>query len=831
MILLCLSAFAQNTDITLPSIKELAPIDYPMEAVKDGIEATVGLILEIDAEGSVVSCAQRDGNEGVFEASACRTMRKSTFNPALNSENTPIPIAIEYRLQFKLSEIAPLSIVGTLRNSGTKTLIKNQRIKGLGPVGQQIETVTNDDAQFQFRGLEDGVWTLAVPTRAYNNSTIEIQVVDSQVNDVEWYVVKDKAQAAKADYTIIIEERKDSSSITERALSRDEILYFPGSAGDVVKAVQNLPGIARAPLGTGQLIIRGTSPEDSSYYIDGVHIPDVFHFGGLTTVINPDAIEEVAYLPGNYSVRYGRQLGGLLDLRTNTVMPERNRSYVSVDVFQSTAFTEQKINDKWAVSFSGRRSYADVILSPILSSGDTTVRAPRYYDAQTRLLYKPDEGEILDVLYFMSDDEFRFLGKDADGAEQTAISFGKQFHKVRLKWLRNKGSFKRETIIIGGPERQDFEFQVDGIGFERTLGFNYREEAYQELSESRDVALRVGMDLNLGIDEFLYDFPDFPGEPEGAKSFFIAPSFYLEQMVKVSRATIIPGLRVGSYTVNNSIFVPAVDPRLSGRFDVSEFGTMKFGLGTFSQYPTPRQLIPDSDGNSDLLPARSFQYSIGWDQQVSGSFRAESTAFYNELDDLVVGREDRFRFFTGPPPIGPFDTDPYANEGTGNVYGLETLLRYDGTNTLALLSLTLSRSFRTSRNGEEQLFTYDQPIVLNALATRQLPKNWRLGARYRYGSGNPYTPVVNRVYDLNSRSFIPVYGDRDSARLAPFKSLDIRIDKDYVYDKWTLTAYLDIQNAAYSKNVELMAWTYDYGKEEPIQSNPPLPAFGFKGEW
>ena len=85
---------------------------------------------------------------------------------------------------------------------------------------------------------------------------------------------------------------------------------------------------------------------------------------------------------------------------------------------------------------------------------------------------------------------------------------------------------------------------------------------------------------------------------------------------------------------------------------------------------------------------------------------------------------------------------------------------------------------------------------------KTVAEEWRLGARYRYGSGNPYTPVVNRIYDLSSREFVPVYGERDSARLPLLKSLDIKIDKDYVYDKWTLTAYLDIQNATYSRNVE-----------------------------
>jgi hypothetical protein len=106
-----------------------------------------------------------------------------------------------------------------------------------------------------------------------------------------------------------------------------------------------------------------------------------------------------------------------------------------------------------------------------------------------------------------------------------------------------------------------------------------------------------------------------------------------------------------------------------------------------------------------------------------------------------------------------------------------------------------------------------------------------VGARVRYGSGNPYTPVVNRVQDQLTRAFQPVYGPRDSARLPSFYSVDLRVDKDYVFKNWTLTTYLDLQNATYAKNVEVISWTYDFAEEAPILSNPPLPAFGLRGEW
>ena len=112
-----------------------------------------------------------------------------------------------------------------------------------------------------------------------------------------------------------------------------------------------------------------------------------------------------------------------------------------------------------------------------------------------------------------------------------------------------------------------------------------------------------------------------------------------------------------------------------------------------------------------------------------------------------------------------------------------------------------------------------------------MTNNRRIGARVRYGAGNPYTPVVGSIFNLDTRTFSPINGERDSGRLDPFFSLDIRFDKTYVFDLWKLTAYIDIQNATNNPNVEVMSYNFDYSKETPITGLPIFPAFGFQGEW
>ena len=358
-----------------------------------------------------------------------------------------------------------------------------------------------------------------------------------------------------------------------------------------------------------------------------------------------------------------------------------------------------------------------------------------------------------------------------------------------------------------------------------------RLRVFRQMTSDENIGWRIGLDIYSGFFDFSYDFPTFPGDQEGGTYFFLSPAGYLENTIRLGRLDIISGIRAEGYTLSNTICFPAYDPRLSSRLSIGDFGFVKASAGIFSQFPTPRQGNPDSDGNPDLNSQKSYQFSVGYEQSLSSALKIELTGFYNLLDDIVVGREDRFRFYTGPPPIGPFDTKPYANAGGGQIYGIESQIRYNGPNTIGLLSGTFSRSERTTRDGDVRLFAYDQPFVINALLSQQLAKNRRFGFRIRYSAGNPYTPVVNRVYDLNTRSFFPVYGERDSGRINPFFALDIRYDKDYTFDKWKLTTYIDIQNATYAKNIELMAWDYDYTNEQPIEGQPPFPIFGIKGEW
>lgn len=637
---------------------------------------------------------------------------------------------------------------------------------------------------------------------------------------------------------LVITGERLKPEVTERVIPMDQVRVLPGSGGDVVRAVQNLPGVARAPLGVGQILIRGTAPEDSAANLDGMPLPIVFHFAGLNTVINGDSLSEVAFLPGNYSVRYGRTLAGLIDLRTTPSLPEKDRGYLSVDLFQATGYLEKRLSPRTSLSLSGRRSYIDSVLSPVLSKvTGNTFQAPRYYDVNARLLHRTDSGEIFDAFLVGSSDAFRVLGENAEtGEEETTIGLQTRFIKLRLLHRRvDDRGVRHESAIILGPEEQKFQIAPDGTAFERPFDIGIRHELFKAPpGGSRDgltgVGFRGGLDVQLSQYRFEYDVPAF-GLSEQGDIGILAPAAYVEPTFRLRRWDLIPGLRADLYTTDQGYTGQALDPRMSVLFHPWTQSRLKIAAGRHSQFPEPREVTPSSQGDLGLTPEWSLQTGIGWEQGVGEHLTVEVSRYYTWLNDLVSGREDAFRFFSGPPPQGPLDTGAYANGGTGRVAGIETLVAWQDDLTFAMLAATLSHSVRQKRpDGEEVLFEYDQPLVINALASRELPKGWRLGARYRYGSGNPYYPLSNRWYDADSGDWQPVYSEEQD-RTSAFWQLDVRVDKTWVRRKSEISTYLDLQNATNRQNQEVVGYSDDYYSEEPIMGLPLVPAFGVRVEW
>jgi hypothetical protein len=180
----------------------------------------------------------------------------------------------------------------------------------------------------------------------------------------------------------------------------------------------------------------------------------------------------------------------------------------------------------------------------------------------------------------------------------------------------------------------------------------------------------------------------------------------------------------------------------------------------------------------------------------------------------------------------PGGRPPYlVNEGTDRIWGAELSARFQPSErTFGYVAYTLSRSERRSGDESWRLFDRDQTHVLSAVASQRLGAGWELGARFRYVTGSPTTPVVAAVYDARVGQYRPVYGPLNSERQAAFHQLDVRVEKQWKVSDLDLAVYLEVLNAYNARNPEGTRYSYDYSQQETVSGLPVLPNLGVRGE-
>jgi hypothetical protein len=144
----------------------------------------------------------------------------------------------------------------------------------------------------------------------------------------------------------------------------------------------------------------------------------------------------------------------------------------------------------------------------------------------------------------------------------------------------------------------------------------------------------------------------------------------------------------------------------------------------------------------------------------------------------------------------------------------------------------LSRSERRTDDAHPlTLFEFDQTHIFNAIASYALGRGWTIGARWRYVTGVPYTPITGAIVDLDAGAYSPITSRAlNSARVGPYHALDVRVDKTWTFAAWRLTAYADVRNVYDRQNPEAITYDYRFRSSSSVSGLPIVPIVGVRGE-
>lgn len=163
---------------------------------------------------------------------------------------------------------------------------------------------------------------------------------------------------------------------------------------------------------------------------------------------------------------------------------------------------------------------------------------------------------------------------------------------------------------------------------------------------------------------------------------------------------------------------------------------------------------------------------------------------------------------------------------------MELLLRHRPTERFfGWVAYTLLRSERRDTpESEWRLFDSDQTHILTAVGSYQLGSGWEVGARFRFVTGSPTTPVIGSSYNADTFQYSPLYGERNSIRVADFHQLDLRVNKTWRQRWGSIGVFLEVLNVYNHANQEGVIYNYNYTQSQPLSGLPIFPNLGIRGE-
>ncbi len=845
-----------------PRLLQAVAPEYPPAALAAAKTAKVKVRISIDATGIVTKVDVLEPVGDGFDEAAVAAAMQYVFEPA-EFDGKPGPIAVETAINFVIEAQPepepkpqpkvtpkqgppnhggnmdlPVTFEGVVVERGTRKKLAGVIVSIAG-----MDAVTGEDGSFHFHGVVPGEYEVLAVDPKYDRLARKITLAKREALEVRLWM---KPKGGNP-YETVIEGEREVFEVTKRTIQRQQMTNIPGTFGDPIRVIQTLPGVNRAPFGLGLLLVRGSNPDDTGIFVDGHEVPGLFHFLGGPSIFNAEMLESLDLYPGGFPGRFGRHHGGAVALELRPTKSDGVHGSAKVDFFDSGGYIRTPITKDLSFAAAGRRSYIDAFLGFVLPDpgpGAQRIVTPVYYDYAGRLDYNLHENGRLSFFTIGSSDTLHVLDQDADSNVSTDLNTAVKFFRLIGTYARPLGGdltltlspcFGRDSITFSGAQAEATgpftSISVINTNLSYRMRVNGRLNKHLTLDTGIDMLSRATRyDALVPVDDNLFNTQGVDITPSkvfrGAAT--LGVGFYADVAIEASpRLKLVPSLRVDADLIEGQDLF-SIDPRITAKYKVSPTLTAKAYIGRFSQPPQP-EAVDRRFGNPNVGMEHAEHFGLGYEWKPKKLWSVDSEIYYVRRHDLVVFVNDTVQ----QNDDGSFSFVNFRNEGKRDSYGLEILIKREISEHLfGWLSYTFSKAKQKQHPDSDWVLTaFDQTHVMNAIASWKPGKGYEIGARFQLATGRPDTPVVGSTYDADTGEYKPVRGDFRSTRVPVFKQIDVRAEKVWLYNTWSLGAYIDIINVANFENVEAIQYDYRFREKAPITSFPILPTLGVRGTW
>ena len=677
-------------------------------------------------------------------------------------------------------------------------------------------TLSDDAGLYEFGEIPVGYYVLAFELEGYYTDThtdVPVRPGHASFVNVEMFAVRMVREEIRvtADYFPQIPDKQGS----QMQFNAEELRRDAGSAGDVSRALYDVPGIVKADEEANDLIVRGGSPAENGFYVDNIFVPNINHFpqwgasGGNINMLNMRFIDSLNIYTGGFDASYGNRLSSIVEIGYREGNREKFTGQMNLGIIGGGAQVEGPFaHKKGSFMLSAYRSYLDVI-APILDTGNPS----DYYDFQGKIVYDMDESNRLSFLTInghsetKEDPQFeRSSGVGDYSWERFNIS------NVGLTWRHLWGGkgFSDTSISYSFMKAKDEGWTVSEN--RPVYFFSYRNE-WITFRNVNQFQLGSAHQLKFGVEaqHIYFKSHNFDEEAEKRLDGTYGSVFATYLVYPFENFSLSTGLRLDYFPMSERTYL---SPRISFNYVLTERFSINGAYGMFYQQ-MPLFLLKLHPDNIKLKDMQARHLILGFRYLLLADTQLILEAYDKQYDHFPMSPYAPY-FYIIDDISG--DDAMFSNWGSlldiGKSYarGVEfTLQKKLAKNLYGLVSLTYFRAKYRDLMGNWRNRMYDNRFIVALSGGYRPNQHWEFNLRWIWMGGKAFSPVD----EAKSRQYgYPWYNYADimSGHLSAYKSLSFRVERRFYFKKSNLNLYLGAWNV-FDLNNELYRFWDSYSNQ------------------
>ena len=719
-------------------------------------------------------------------------------------------------------------------------------------------TTADINGTFLLENLAPGNYNLICSSVGFETYFLyEVTVNPSKPSNINIPLQKNIQQLEEVKISAPPFNRTQESPLSMRSINSTEIYRSPGGNRDISKVIQILPGVASTLAFRNDIIVRGGSPNENRFYLDGIEVSNINHFatqgasGGPVGMINLNFIQNLDFYAGAFPANKGNALSSVLDFKQRNGNDERLSGNIMVGSSDLGISLEGPIGKKSTFIFSVRRSYLQLLFKAL-----KLPFLPTYNDMQFKHNIKLDAKNTLTLIGLGAIDDFKLNASVNKGLSDTKkierntyilgnLPVNSQWnYTLGAKWLHfSKNSYQSFIVSRNHLNNEAIKYK-DNIEQANLLLLNYKSQEIENKFKFESTKRKGAWKWNVGAssDFVKYTNSTFRKKEQNGEAVTInfnseltfgkyAVFTQLSRKFIDDRLSLSLGLRSDFSDYSKEMINPLdqLSPRFSASYSLNDKLNINFNTGRYFQLPA-YTVMGYRDSNNTLINKenkitfiQSNHWVAGVDYNPTQYSKISLEGFYKKYQNYPFLLTDSISLANLGGDYGVIGNEAAKSISEGRSYGLEILMQQKLSNTIyGILSYTWVRSEFKDKNGLYVPSSWDNKHILNITAGKKFNNNWEFGMKFRLLGPAPYTPYNVELSARKEIWDITQSGQFDWDRLNKKRnptahSLDINLDKKWFFKNWSLNAYLDIQNI-YNFQVE----TQPYLSVERDASGNPI---------